>query len=71
MNRLLTYFSGNSDGKESTWNVWDLGSIPGWEDLPEKGIPTHSSILAWSIPWTEESGGVQSMGLKQSDILSD
>ena len=34
----------------------------GWEDALEKGMATHSSILAWSIPWTEESGGLQSMG---------
>ena len=34
----------------------------GWEGLLEKGTATHSSILAWRIPWTEEPGGVQSMG---------
>ena len=34
----------------------------GQEDPPEKGMATHSSILAWRIPWTEEPGGVQSMG---------
>ena len=34
----------------------------GWEDALEKGMATHSSILAWRIPWTEESGGLQSMG---------
>ena len=33
----------------------------GWEDLLEKGMATHSSILAWRIPWTEETGGLQSM----------
>ena len=39
-----------------------------WEDPLEKGIENHSSILAWGIPWTEESGGLQSMGLqKESD----
>ena len=32
------------------------------KDLMERGIATHSSILAWGIPWTEEPGGVQSMG---------
>ena len=32
-----------------------------WEDLLEKGIATHSNILAWRIPWTEEPGGLQSM----------
>ena len=35
-----------------------------WEDPLEKGMATHSSILAWRIPWTEESGELQSMGLQ-------
>ena len=43
-------------GKESAYNVGDLGSIPGWEDPLEKGMATPSSILAWEIPWTEEPG---------------
>ena len=34
----------------------------GWEDPLEKGIATHSSTLAWRIPWTEEPGGLQTMG---------
>ena len=34
----------------------------GWEDSLEKGMATHSSILAWRIPWTEEPGELQSMG---------
>ena len=34
----------------------------GWEDTLEKGMATHSSILAWRVPWTEESGGLQSTG---------
>ena len=34
----------------------------GWEDPLEKGMAIHSSILAWRIPWTEEAGGLQSMG---------
>ena len=34
----------------------------GWEDPLEKGTATHSSILAWRIPWTEEPGGLPSMG---------
>ena len=33
-----------------------------WEDPKEKGLATHYSILAWRIPWTEEPGGLQSMG---------
>ena len=38
----------------------------GGEDPLEKEMATHSSILAWEIPWTEESGGLQSMGSKKS-----
>ena len=37
----------------------------GWEDPLEKEMATHSSILAWKISWTEEPGGLQSMGLKR------
>ena len=37
----------------------------GWEDPLEKGMATHSSILAWRIPRTEEPGGLQSMGLQR------
>ena len=40
----------------------EMGWIPGGEDLLEKGMATHSSILAWEIPWTEEPGRLQSMG---------
>ena len=42
---------------QETW-VQSLG----WEDLLEKEMATHSSILAWKIPWTEEPGRLQSMG---------
>ena len=38
---------------------------PSWEDPLEKGIATHSSILAWRIPWTEEPSGLQSMELQR------
>ena len=34
----------------------------GWKDPLEKGMATHSSIAAWRVPWTEEPGGLQSMG---------
>ena len=40
----------------------------GWEDTLKKGMATHSSILAWSISWTEAPGGLQSMVLKESDV---
>ena len=40
----------------------------GWEDPLEKDMASHSNILAWRIPQTEESGGLQSMGLQESDM---
>ena len=39
-----------------------ISLIPGWEDLLEKEMVTHSSILAWRMPWTEKPGGQESMG---------
>ena len=51
-------FLGDSDGKESACNAGD----PGGEGPPEEGMATVSSVPAWRIPWTEESGGLQSMG---------
>ena len=39
----------------------------GWEDPLEEGMVTHSSVLAWRIPWTEEPGGLQSMGSQEPD----
>ena len=47
---------------QETW-VWSLG----WEDPLDKAMETYSSILAWRIPWTEESGGLQSVGLQELD----
>ena len=46
----------------SACNVGDWGSTLVQEDPLEKEMATHSSILAWRIPWTEETGGLQSMG---------
>ena len=43
----------------------------GWEDHPEEEIATHSSILAWKIPWAAEPGGLQCMGLQSQTGLSD
>ena len=43
----------------------------GWEDPLEKEMVTHSSILVWKIPWTEESGGLQSMGSQSQTGLSN
>ena len=59
---MFSEFPGGSDGKESACNSGDLGSIPGLEDPLEKGMATHSSIIAWRIPWTEEPGVLQNMG---------
>ena len=53
---------GGSAGKDSACNGEDSGSIPGLENPLEKGMATHSSILAGRIPWTEEPGGLQSTG---------
>ena len=51
-------FPGGSDGKESACNVGGTGvQFLGWEDLLEEGMATHSSILAWRIPWTEGPPG--------------
>ena len=47
-------FPGGSEGKESTYNSGDPGSILGQEDPLEKEMATHSSILAWRIPRTEK-----------------
>ena len=44
------------------WETW-VQSL-GWEDPLEKEMANHSSILAWRIPWTEELGGLQSIGLQ-------
>ena len=50
------------------WETW-FPSLGG-EDPLEKGTATHSSILAWRIPWTEEPGGLQSMGSQSGTQLS-
>ena len=53
-------FPGGSDGEESACSARDPGSIPGSEDPLEKEMATHSSTLAWRIPW--RTGRLQSMG---------
>ena len=47
---------------QETYKMW-VGSL-GQDDSLEEGMATHSSILAWRVPWTEESGGLQTMGLQ-------
>ena len=53
-------------GKESTYQFrrWQVQSL-GWEDPLEKEMVTHSSILAWEVPWTEKTCGLQSIGSKR------
>ena len=48
----------------------ELGPPLGWEDPLEKGMATHSSMLAWRIPWTEEPGGLQSDGSQSQTQLN-
>ena len=55
-------FPGGSDGKNLPSMKDTVVRSLGQEDPLEKGIAVHSSILAWRIPWTEEPGGLQSMG---------
>ena len=60
-------FPGGSDSKESACNARDPDSIPGLGRSPGEGMATHSSILAWRIPWTEEPGGYSPWSCKKSD----
>ena len=52
----------------ATWETW-VRSL-GWEDLLEKGMATHSSILAWKIPWTEEPGITKELDTTERLTLS-
>ena len=63
---LLRWFS----GRESTYQTGDMGSIPGLEDLLEKEMATHSCILAWETLWTEEPGGLQSVGVTKESATT-
>ena len=56
-------FHGDSAVKNLPANAGDAGSIPQWRRSPGEGMATYCSSLAWEIPWTEEPGGLQSMGL--------
>ena len=64
---LVAHTVKNLPTMQETWVLF-----LGWEDPLEEGMTTCSSILAWRIPWTEESGGFQSMGvIKGQTLLSD
>jgi len=56
---------GGSDENTPVMQETPVQSL-GWEDPLEKGIAIHSSILAWRIPWTEEPGGLPSMGSQRT-----
>ena len=60
-NMVLAQMVKNPPAMQETW----VRSMS-WEDPLEKGMATHFSILAWSIPWTEEPGRLQSMGLQKA-----
>ena len=67
-----SYIPTRLSGKESICQAGDVGSSLGREDPLEKEMATHSSIIAWEIPWTEETGGLQSRGSQKSQTgLSD
>ena len=59
-------FPGGSEVKNPPANAGDMGSTPGSGRSPGEGNETHSSILAWRIPWTEEPGELQFMGSQNS-----
>ena len=60
--KILAGFPESSVGKESTCNSGDPGSTLGWEGPLWKEKATHSSVLAWTIPWTVQSMGSQRVG---------
>ena len=66
MTSLVAQLVKNLPAMQETW----IRSL-GWEDPLEKGMATHSSILAWRIPWTEEPGRVYSMWSQSQTQLSD
>ena len=61
--RLLEGFPGSTDNKKYPCNAGNPSLIPGSGRFP-KGMATHSNILAWKIPWTEEPGGLPTWGLR-------
>ena len=64
---IFNCFPGGSVTKTLPVNEEDVGQSLGWEDPLEKEMATHSSILAWETPWTEEPGGLQSIGSQKSE----
>ena len=68
---FLLGFPGGSESNESACNAGDPSSIPGSGRSLERRMATHSRILAWSIPWTEEPGGRQCMGSQSQTRLNN
>ena len=64
-NRLTSTVAQSAKNLPAVLETWVR--FLGWEDLLEKEMATHSSILAWRVPWTEEPGGLQSMGSQELD----
>ena len=62
----LLGFPGGSVVKNPPTNATDAGSVLGQEDPLEKEMATRSSVLAWEIPWTEEPGGLPSLGSQRA-----
>ena len=65
----IYFFSGGSVVKNAPANAGDASSILGREEPTEKEMATHSSILAWKIPWPEELGGLQAMGSQRPGFI--
>ena len=63
----LPWWPSSEESTCNAANMGDTGSVPGLGRTPGGQLVTHSSTLAWRIPWTEEPGGLQSMGHKESD----
>ena len=68
---MLGDFSDGSASKESACNAEETMWVQslGWENLLGEEMETHSSILAWEIPWTEKPSRLQSRGHKESDTI--
>ena len=62
-------FPGGSDDEQICLQMWETQvQALGWEDPLEKGMATHSSVLAWTITWTEEPSELSSWGRKESNV---
>ena len=68
-NSPATQKTQNAEGNMSLYKTWTRIRSLGEQDPLEKEMASHSSILAWEIPWTEERGGLQSWGHKELDTI--